>query len=97
MPTCEIALRCTDPEGEAGKCEFYEAAKLGPEGWHGYLLCKHLETPAAFCGHRDARRAAFRAMVHEAMGIGVTDATVPPPPVPPRSHLIRETDVKEKP
>ena len=97
MPTCEVALRCTDPRAEMVRCEFYEEARLGPEAWEGWRRCKHIRTVVPLCTHPEARRAAFREMVREAMGIGVTDAAVPPPPAPPKTHLIRETDVKEQP
>jgi hypothetical protein len=214
MPTCKVALRCTDPEGKTGQCEFYEATApmrgdwgYDSDGWHFWdLRCKHIRTVEPLCTHPEARRVAFLAMVHEAMGIprdiparvagfavgdwvrvvadamegerwgqvivgkagyvdgldaergwvavkdpfslrhgsawvraedvrplpkeeveriraverkvqqnleemyrtskerrareamgiGVTDAAVPPPPAPPKSHLIRETDVREK-
>jgi len=71
MPTCEVALRCTDPCNGAEQCLFY----VETSRWKA--RCKHAETIICFCGHPEARRAAFREMVREAMGIGVTDAAVP--------------------
>jgi hypothetical protein len=63
---CEVALRCTSPEGPDRVCAFYSTYTPPTPGYPGW--CKYVSTPAAFCGHPEARLIAFRAAVLEALG-----------------------------
>jgi len=63
---CEVALRCTSPEGPARVCSFYVTYDPVTPGYPRW--CKYASTPAAFCGHPQARLIAIRAAVLEALG-----------------------------
>lgn len=63
---CEVALRCTSPEGPARVCAFYSTYTPPTPGYPGW--CKYASTPAGFCGHPQARLLAIREAVREVMG-----------------------------
>jgi len=65
MPTCEVALRCTDPYGLKG-CEFHANGCGIPRGDKRLKFCKHADhDDPAFCSHPEARRAALAALLDE--------------------------------
>jgi len=63
---CEVGLWCTDPRAEKIRCEFYEAPP-----WTALQdrTCVHRSVvPAGDCTHPQARRAALRKAVLDALG-----------------------------
>lgn len=64
---CEVALRCTSPEGPSRVCSFYVTYSPPTPGYPGW--CKYASTPASFCGHPQARELVLRRLVRQELAI----------------------------
>jgi len=90
---CEVALRCTSPEGPARVCSFYVTYDPVTPGYPRW--CKYASTPAGFCGHPQARLIAFREAMSEAFGF-LPDLSPPLSlPTGPRGELTSTSILKK--